>query len=41
MSLPDFFGDGEELFGVAPDGSREVVVGGGDDDAVQGGVEAL
>ena len=39
-ALSDFFGYGEEFFGVAADGSCEVLVGGGDEDSFQGGVVA-
>src|SRR3712207_4184441 len=35
-----FLGDGKEFFCVAAHGLYEVVVGGGDEDAVEGGVEA-
>src|SRR5829696_2475745 len=36
-----FFGDGEEFVGVAAHGLGEVIVGGGDEDAMEGGVVAL
>src|SRR3712207_9026062 len=35
-----FLGDGKEFFCVAAHGLYEVVVGGGDEDTVEGGVEA-